>query len=27
LQGLSMAYVGIALYHAPISQCVLGILC
>ncbi|EMA7653217.1 regulator [Vibrio cholerae] len=26
LQGLSMAYVGIALYHAPISQCVLGLL-
>ncbi|MBW5444271.1 DUF3693 domain-containing protein [Vibrio cholerae] len=24
LQGLSMAYVGVALYHAPISQCVLG---
>ncbi|EGR2394073.1 regulator [Vibrio cholerae] len=27
LQGLSMAYVGIALYHVSISQCVLGILC
>ncbi|EMC7821725.1 regulator [Vibrio cholerae] len=27
LQGLSMAYVGIALYLAPISQCVLGVLC